>query len=128
MTQKRSCDKNNDKVSPVVEEVYSTDEVKIGKWIDGKPLYRKVYDGITIKSNETLVDNISGIDVKMIYGWLMNAASGFTQPLGSYAVMETTSTSRVFYGSSYIKVQAASGYQTGGFTARVIIEYTKTTD
>lgn len=25
------------------EEVYSTNEVRIGTWIDGKPLYRKVY-------------------------------------------------------------------------------------
>ena len=128
MTQKQLRDKNNDKVNPVVEEVYSTEEIKIGKWTDGKPLYRRVYEGIAINSNETIIDSISGIDVKMIYGWLVKTAEGFIQPLGSYDNMENTSTSRVFYGSSYVKVQAASGYQTGGFTARVIIEYTKTTD
>ena len=29
------------------QEIYSTGEVKIGTWIDGKPLYRKVYETTT---------------------------------------------------------------------------------
>lgn len=28
------------------QEVYSTEETRIGTWIDGKPLYRKVYDNL----------------------------------------------------------------------------------
>lgn len=117
----------NEKITSLT--TYSTTETKTGEtWIDGKPLYKKVYEGIAINSNETIIDNISGIDVKMIYGWLVKTAEGFIQPLGSYDSMENTSTSRVFYGSPYIKVQAASHYQTGEYTTRVIIEYTKTTD
>lgn len=107
---------------------YSTEEVRIGTWIDGKPLYRKVYDGIAIRSNETIIASISGIDVKMIYGWLVKTSGGFTQPFGSYLAMDSTSTSRVFYASPYIKVQAGADYQTGLFNARVVVEYTKTTD
>lgn len=110
------------------EEVYSTEEVKIGTWIDGKPLYRKVYDGIALSGSETIVDTISGIDVKMIYGWLVRESASFIQPFGSYVAMDNTSTSRVFYGSPYIKVQAGADYQTKNITARVIVEYTKTTD
>lgn len=30
------------------EDVYSTDEVRIGTWIDGKPLYRKITTGIVL--------------------------------------------------------------------------------
>lgn len=34
----------------VAEEVYSTEETRIGTWIDGKPLYRRVLIGTTPKS------------------------------------------------------------------------------
>ena len=64
----------------------------------------------------------------MIYGWLVRESDSFIQPFGSYVAMDTTSTSRVFYGSPYIKVQAGADYQTKNITARVIVEYTKTTD
>lgn len=33
-------------------EVYSTEEVRIGTWIDGKPLYRRVITGLTFSSGE----------------------------------------------------------------------------
>lgn len=33
------------------EDVYSTEEVRIGTWIDGKPLYRKVIIGTFTNSN-----------------------------------------------------------------------------
>lgn len=39
------------------EEVYSTEETRIGTWIDGKPLYRKVcIDQITTKPNHAPVE------------------------------------------------------------------------
>lgn len=110
------------------EITYSTSEQKIGTWIDGKPLYRKVYDNITINSSETIIASTSGINIKMIYGWLVGASNGTVQPLGSYASMDTTHTSRVFCDNTYIKVQANSTYNTGTYKARVIVEYTKTTD
>lgn len=110
------------------EITYSTSEQKIGTWIDGKPLYRKVYDNITINSSETIIASTSGINIKMIYGWLVGVSNGTVQPLGSYASMDTTHTSRVFCDNTYIKVQANSTYNTGTYKARVIVEYTKTTD
>ena len=31
-------------------EEYSTDEIRVGTWVDGKPLYRKVYTGVKTPS------------------------------------------------------------------------------
>lgn len=31
-------------------EVYSTEEIRIGTWIDGKPLYKKTFVGVTSSS------------------------------------------------------------------------------
>ena len=42
--------------------------------------------------------------------------------------MDTASTSRVLWDGTYVKVQGGTDWQTGKYTARVIIEYTKTTD
>lgn len=37
------------------QDVYSTEEKRIGTWVDGKPLYRKVYiGGITITTTDKL--------------------------------------------------------------------------
>lgn len=36
-------------------EVYSTEETRIGTWIDGKPLYRKAFFGITPATNTVSV-------------------------------------------------------------------------
>lgn len=107
---------------------YSTEEQVIGTWIDGKPLYRKVYDNITINSSETVIAKLSGIKIQMISGWLVRANDGFVQPIGSYSSSESIYTSRVFCDNAVIKVQANSNYNTGEFKARVVIEYTKTTD
>lgn len=110
------------------EEVYSTEEQVIGKWIDGKPLYRKVYDGIALSGSETRVEQTSGIIVQKIYGYFVHPTNKSIQAIGAYRAMDTASTSRVLWDGTYVKVQGGTDWQTGQYTARVIIEYTKTTD
>lgn len=46
-------------------EKYSTSEQVIGTWIDGKPLYRKVFyiSGITIDTGTTIESGITNIDI-----------------------------------------------------------------
>ena len=110
------------------EEVYSTEEQVIGKWIDGKPLYRKVYDGIVLSGSETIVEQTSGIIVQKIYGYFVYTTNKSIQEIGAYRAMDTASTSRVLWDGTYVKVQGGTDWQTGQYTARVIIEYTKTTD
>lgn len=49
-------------------EVYSTEETRIGTWIDGKPLYRKTYSIVT---NATGVSNVRfdiQVNILNIYG------------------------------------------------------------
>lgn len=49
-----SCDYiNNNKFNEI--STYSTEEKVVGKWIDGKPLYRKTIEGIVSKSNENVI-------------------------------------------------------------------------
>lgn len=110
------------------EEVYSTTETKIGTWIDGKTLYRKVYDGIALSGNETIVEQTSGIIVQKIYGYFVHTTNKSIQEIGAYRAMDTASTSRVLWDGTYVKVQGGTDWQTGQYTVRVIIEYTKTTE
>ena len=51
-------------------ETYSTSEVAIGKWIDGKTIYRRSFTGTCVQSTSLELATLSGID-KIIsgYGW-----------------------------------------------------------
>lgn len=107
-------------------ETYSKNEIRIGTWKDGKPLYRKVYESGVLTASETIIDATEGKSIKMIEGWLFND-NGFCQPYGSYQ-NDTTRTSRVFSDGTYIKVQQQTAWQNNNIKARVIIKYTKSTD
>ena len=132
MTQKQLCNKNNDKVNPVVEEVYSTDEIKIGKWIDGKPLYRKVFAG-TKESKKNKAINISDLNVDYIryYG---NITTNIGQSDGEYEFpLNYYETSSAYIRTNFhrkysnITIVSTNGtYFNGNF--KLVIEYTKTTD
>lgn len=39
-------------VLPTRPEAYSTDEIEIGTWIDGRVIYRKVYDNLNVTLND----------------------------------------------------------------------------
>jgi hypothetical protein len=104
---------------------YSLDEQVIGKWIDGKPLYRKT---ITIDmtaehtTNTSQAHNISNIAFISSIRGIMKRTSGQYIDLNLYE------------NSSYrVEVKADTTnlvYQNAGFvgTAYITIEYTKTTD
>lgn len=52
-------------------EIYSTEETRIGTWIDGKPLYRQVLQLTTPNAMEAKVAEINEtIDVKHIWGFI----------------------------------------------------------
>ena len=65
---------DSDKLNEMIEEkvkeqyTYSTEEKKVGKWIDGKELYRKtfVYDTPTSGNATVLVGNIGEYDTAFI--------------------------------------------------------------
>lgn len=75
------------------EEVYSTEETRIGTWIDGKPLYRKIYTGsVKTKPNHAPVEKIVpdwflGAKLVRLYGnaYIDTGAYGvYVQPLGQH--------------------------------------------
>lgn len=109
------------------KEVYSTEETVIGTWIDGKPIYRKIYNIESIKSNEWSFTN--NIVKNLDYCCKIN---GIVYNLPSY-----TKTSFVSVPGVNSNVGLSIDYKPGiyvtessynGCQAYLIVEYTKTTD
>lgn len=68
-------------------DVYSTEEIKIGTWIDGKPLYRKVIEFTYPNSkNGTKIYTIPAVTVRRMYGGILdgNTASPLFSPRNSW--------------------------------------------
>lgn len=108
---------NNTFASKNVEN-YSTTETRIGTWIDGKPLYRKVVQGSLTLSPQTWVDTDivdSTIDL------LINAKSFYA---GSNTAVLEISANR----TSDSKIQVLSTLSTTTYPTAILLEYTKTTD
>lgn len=117
------------------EEVYSTEEQRIGTWIDGKPLYRKVVEmGNMTKDNYKMkAHNIQNmkyariVDVSMQRG---NQSSGNFQLFSVGNVGGKYNDTQVGF-DTYIDSNCVYVYCNGDrtlFVGTAIIEYTKTTD
>ena len=93
---------------------YSTNETVIGKWIDGKPLYRKVIQnnviGTTVNHGISNIDEIT--DIKLIV----------LQQSGLYSPQNSDS---IFIGDTDYIVYLQT---TNVLNYKIIVEYTKTTD
>lgn len=105
---------------------YSTGEVMIGTWIDGKPLYRKVIETGRISSTtKNVAHGISNLD-RVIKLEGIGGASGF------FATLPRVSQSQLIYQcglqltGNNIVIQAGSDCSFDD--SFVIVEYTKTTD
>lgn len=106
-------------------ELYSTTERKIGTWIDGKPLYRKVFTAEYNTANtEALVNsNIQNINkIVDIKGFILTSNNA-ERPLNFYNNI-SGEVAYLFYNSATNFAFCAPW--TG--TINAIIEYTKTTD
>ena len=109
---------------------YSTDEKIIGTWIDGKPLYRRVFETTLPNKKNNIIE--TGFDntilVRKLYGTACdNANKPFTKPIPYFDV----------YNSNHITVFMASGNGNIYVSALgdnnneqtfIYVEYTKTTD
>lgn len=116
-----------------VSNNYSTLETKIGTWIDGKPIYRKVipFTRNTSANSTNITHNISNLgDVVNCYGYFKDGAVTRLIPQFYYADMTTYSISiytidatrvALFYGDWY-------RYATTITNSYIVLEYTKTTD
>lgn len=109
-------------------EVYSTEETRIGTWIDGKPIYRKVFIGtagtnltaVSVPLSALYVDHL--IDVHAI----IEDSNGNITFITSYSDEYTTVPS-LFTSKTSITINAVKSIL-GGNRYYIIVEYTKTTD
>ena len=134
-TDTYSCDYINKNIETLQKRNnYYTEEQITGNWIDGKPIYRKVFVGDWISNtlawNNLVKGNISNCDtVISIKGVIKNPNNGDNIPIPSYE--STNFFANIMYNQSddYIKA-FLKGWTYSNFQMKyvIILEYTKTTD
>ena len=107
---------------------YSTTEEVVGTWIDGKPIYRKTFDNISVASSEySVVPIATGLTIDNLIN-----VSGYLVINGRWIVtlnsidIQYANMARVSYDKQTSSLELIAQNWTG--TATVTIEYTKTTD
>lgn len=106
---------------------YSTNEVAIGKWIDGKTIYRRVINVGHVGSNAVVnVATISGItEIVRLYG--KAKANDYAQqyPL-PFLSLNASFDIVILIQSEYVQIRTGSGFGDTGIDNVVIVaEYTK---
>lgn len=111
------------------EGVYSVAEIKIGTWIDEKPLYRKVLSLTTPSTTNStkIADFDKTFSIKNYYGNAFISASNQLLPINFYFTDTYNIATYVVNNSGeiYMKIGSAA-YENQQVT--LTIEYTKTTD
>lgn len=129
----------NEKVLFGGEEMvkYSLGEREIGTWIDGKPIYRRVFElvkGTDFTSNNTSVNhNIENIDnIVNLNVMALDTNTGLYRPVPW--TYYTTQSSSEYYGgvavdASKFKLELGKTfYNDTALSLNIVVEYTKTTD
>ena len=106
------------------EEIYSTNEIVIGKWIDERPLYRRVYT-TTAPSSDTIIYLPSNVKALFISGMVL-VSDNYRVPLNTFVSASDYIT--VYTDDQYniVNCQCGSGYVNSPM--HVCLEYIKTTD
>ena len=120
-----------DNIEEAINEVddklnYSTTEKRIGTWIDGKPLYRKVVDFGTLPSNGSkgVAHNISNL--KRIVK--LEGFAGSSMNKGGITLPHATNNPIALYANDAEVVAVTNSDATGYTMTYVFVYYTKTTD
>lgn len=114
------------------QEIYSTEETWIGTWIDGKPLYRRVWQGLTpsVKLENVILFNVENVGyVAHLYGVFISSTGSYIPIV--YAVSEATIhyTIALFMDKNgQVKMNINEGSSFMNRPVTVVVEYTKTTD
>ena len=104
---------------------YSTEEQRIGTWINSKPIYRKVisFNTTSSKINAYLTLNTRELNIE----WLINAYGPAKQSDGSTIMLKSDTQAILLTSKGQLDLYFNnSTAQT--FSGYVILEYTKTTD
>ena len=113
------------------KQTYSTKETVIGTWIDGKPIYRKVYEINSLPNKERMyVDcNIPNVQHVITMRGVMESSTEWDSMPSAYTngtlidslVIERT-------GNTLTRIRILNNFDRSKFSAFVILEYTKTID
>ena len=105
-----------------------SEEIVVGKWIDGKPIYRKVYTG-TASSERNIYVNLPSLNVDTLinaHGWAKSIYNNWWT-LNNYYNPEIN-----YWSSIFINTNRDLSVDLGNYFSYpeyiLIIEYTKTTD
>lgn len=114
-------------------DLYSTDEKMIGRWTDGKPLYQKTFDNISLSAGtNTFFHNISNLGIVVNVKAIANDTNGGGRPLPWAFANNTASDNKWFAGISVsdtsVNIEIGQFFATAVSTARVTLQYTKSTD
>ena len=116
-------------INNLVEDVYSTNEVKTNKvWIDGKPIYRKVIDLGTLPNanQKSVAHNISDLDVVVSLSGMTTGSNKFVIPEARAGTEYSDYQIGLWCNSTNVIVE--TGRDRTSTSAFAIIEYTKTSD
>lgn len=106
-------------------EVYSTSEVRIGTWIDGKPLYRKViaFGELPNTSTKQVAHNISNLDkIVKLYGFGSDGSSSISIPYIS--ATNISNNIEITANNSIIWMQTGAN-RSSFITSYITVEYIK---
>lgn len=107
---------------------YSTDEIRVGTWIDGKPIYRKVVRNIIPTGVGISVYNDNNIESVIHYYGLYNQNDiKYVKQINFWFSNTDYMTLNYSKNNKSFILDNTSNYNNNG-TVDLIIEYTKTTD
>lgn len=101
--------------------IYSTEEQVIGTWIDGKPIYRKIFTGTSnTQTNATIHNYAENVDtVVHAYGQLENSSGMKLALLADVQSIVWANNEFTIYVNNVVEDM---------FKYKLICEYTKSTD
>ena len=111
------------------KNIYSTTETRIGTWINGKPLYRKVLSITTPSStsNTQITTFDSTYNIQNFYGKVLISTSQQLLDLNFYFSEQYNIATYVIQNTHAINMKVGSAAYTSQ-NGYITIEYTKTTD
>ena len=104
-------------------DTYSTTETKTNKvWIDGKPIYRKVYTGTTGSSGSVIIDsNINKNNALINCGGYVENSSGNKTNIGAY--LNSDYYNGIFFDNNEVRLFFSSYLNNSNYV--IWLEYTK---
>ena len=116
-------------INDLVEDVYSTSEVKTNKvWIDGKPIYRKVVETSFTGTQVSKTYTLSNLGLSSVSTFTKLKSISNHDPIEEDYYAGTNDYVRTFINNTGLNIVIGSSYPTKPVTIYTIVEYTKTTD